>query len=62
MIGTDSHTPNGGGLGMVAVGVGGGLRSLSLIFPLFSLFPYFLSSQLFFFSFSAPKQTINAIY
>ena len=23
MIGTDSHTPNGGGLGMVAVGVGG---------------------------------------
>jgi aconitate hydratase len=24
MIGTDSHTPNGGGLGMVAVGVGGG--------------------------------------
>src|SRR6185295_3770137 len=24
MIGTDSHTPNGGGLGMLAVGVGGG--------------------------------------
>ncbi len=24
MIGTDSHTPNGGGLGMVAIGVGGG--------------------------------------
>ena len=24
MIGTDSHTPNAGGLGMVAVGVGGG--------------------------------------
>lgn len=24
MIGTDSHTPNGGGLGMIAVGVGGG--------------------------------------
>ena len=24
MIGTDSHTPNVGGLGMVAVGVGGG--------------------------------------
>lgn len=23
MIGTDSHTPNAGGLGMVAVGVGG---------------------------------------
>jgi len=23
MIGTDSHTPNGGGLGMVAIGVGG---------------------------------------
>jgi hypothetical protein len=23
MIGTDSHTPNGGGLGMCAVGVGG---------------------------------------
>ena len=24
IIGTDSHTPNAGGLGMVAVGVGGG--------------------------------------
>ena len=24
MVGTDSHTPNGGGLGMVAIGVGGG--------------------------------------
>ena len=24
MIGTDSHTPNAGGLGMIAVGVGGG--------------------------------------
>src|SRR6476646_90811 len=24
MIGTDSHTPNAGGLGMVAIGVGGG--------------------------------------
>ncbi len=24
MVGTDSHTPNGGGLGMLAVGVGGG--------------------------------------
>ncbi len=24
MLGTDSHTPNGGGLGMIAVGVGGG--------------------------------------
>jgi aconitate hydratase len=23
LIGTDSHTPNGGGLGMIAVGVGG---------------------------------------
>ena len=23
MIGTDSHTPNAGGLGMVAIGVGG---------------------------------------
>jgi aconitate hydratase len=23
MIGTDSHTPNGGGLGMLAIGVGG---------------------------------------
>lgn len=23
MIGTDSHTPNAGGLGMIAVGVGG---------------------------------------
>ncbi len=23
MIGTDSHTPNGGGLGMIAIGVGG---------------------------------------
>ena len=23
MVGTDSHTPNAGGLGMVAVGVGG---------------------------------------
>jgi aconitate hydratase len=23
LIGTDSHTPNGGGLGMMAVGVGG---------------------------------------
>jgi aconitate hydratase len=23
MIGTDSHTPNGGGLGMAAIGVGG---------------------------------------
>ena len=23
LIGTDSHTPNGGGLGMLAVGVGG---------------------------------------
>src|SRR5258708_28645022 len=24
MIGTDSHTPNAGGLGMIAIGVGGG--------------------------------------
>ena len=23
MIGTDSHTPNAGGLGMIAIGVGG---------------------------------------
>ena len=23
MLGTDSHTPNAGGLGMVAIGVGG---------------------------------------
>jgi aconitate hydratase len=23
LIGTDSHTPNGGGLGMLAIGVGG---------------------------------------
>ena len=23
IIGTDSHTPNGGGLGMIAIGVGG---------------------------------------
>ena len=23
MVGTDSHTPNAGGLGMVAIGVGG---------------------------------------
>jgi aconitase A len=23
MLGTDSHTPNGGGLGMLAIGVGG---------------------------------------
>ena len=29
MIGTDSHTPNAGGLGMVAVGVGGGMPSTS---------------------------------
>ena len=27
MIGTDSHTPNAGGLGMVAIGVGGVTRS-----------------------------------
>ncbi len=23
MVGTDSHTPNAGGLGMIAIGVGG---------------------------------------
>lgn len=23
LLGTDSHTPNGGGLGMIAIGVGG---------------------------------------
>jgi aconitate hydratase len=27
MIGTDSHTPNAGGLGMIAIGVGGARRS-----------------------------------
>ncbi len=27
MIGTDSHTPNAGGLGMIAIGVGGPTRS-----------------------------------
>ncbi len=32
MIGTDSHTPNAGGLGMVAVGVGGGKRMEERIF------------------------------
>ena len=53
MIGTDSHTPNAGGLGMVAVGVGGGFFfcfcflffvSFSFCFPFVSFsfcFPFF---------------------
>mgnify|MGYP003640070632 CR=1 FL=1 len=37
MIGTDSHTPNAGGLGMVAVGVGGGIMeqiAFSMEYPI----------------------------
>ena len=32
MIGSDSHTPNGGGLGMCAIGVGGADVGLLIIF------------------------------
>ena len=49
MIGTDSHTPNAGGLGMVAIGVGGADAvdvMAGLPWELIESFRYFWRSQI----------------
>lgn len=42
MIGTDSHTPNAGGLGMIAIGVGGA-NAVDVILKFVSIYIVFRS-------------------